>query len=191
MRLITVSAYDHLAVGVRKHASADGGIFALGIFAHHPEIDIAGLAVGERRRHAGHQPHRAQVDVLVELAPEFDQRAPQGNVIRDFRRPTDRAEIDRVMLADFRLPVFRHHAAVLFVIVTAGKIEIVQAQLETELFRRNLEHPHAFGHDFLADTIARNDGNAVDTIGLHASKSLSLDAGKVVTLLIPIRRDLQ
>jgi hypothetical protein len=51
-------------------------IFAFGILAHHPEIDVAGLAIGKRRRHAGHQPHRPQIDVLVELAAELDQRAP-------------------------------------------------------------------------------------------------------------------
>ncbi len=113
-------------VGVREHASADGRVFAFGVFAHDPEIDIPGLAVGERRRHAGHQPHRAQIDVLVELAAKLDQRAPQGNVIRDFGRPADRAEIDCVVLADPGLPVLRHHLAVLFVIVPGGKVEMVE-----------------------------------------------------------------
>jgi hypothetical protein len=114
---------DEFAVGIREHAAADGGIFAFGVFAHHPEIDVAGLAVGQRRRHARHQPHRAQVDVLVELAPELDQRAPQRNVIGNFGGPADRAEIDRVVLADLRLPVLRHHLAVLFVIVVGREIE--------------------------------------------------------------------
>src|SRR6185369_11657060 len=56
------------------------------------------------RRHARHQPHGPQVDVLVELAPEFDQRAPQRDVVRDFRRPADGGEIDRIVLADLVLP---------------------------------------------------------------------------------------
>ena len=86
------------------------GIFALGVLAHDAEIDVAGLAVGQRRRHAGHQPHRAQIDVLVELAAELDQRAPQRNVIGHLRRPADRAEEDRVVPADLVLPVLRHHA---------------------------------------------------------------------------------
>ena len=152
-------------VGVREHAAADGGIFALGIFAHHPEIDIAGLAVGERRRHAGHQPHRAQIDVLVELAPEFYQRAPQGNVIRDFRRPADRAEIDRVVLADFRLPVLRHHLAVLLVIVPGREVEMIEMHGHAVLFRRRLQHAQALRDHFLADAVAGNDRDPILLFG--------------------------
>ena len=69
--------YDHLALGAGEDAAADGRVFAFGVFAHHPEVDVAGLAVGERGGHAGHEPHRAQIDVLVELAAELDERAPQ------------------------------------------------------------------------------------------------------------------
>ncbi len=89
--------HHHFALGAGKDAAADRGILALGILAHHPEIDVAGLPVGERRRHAGHQPHRTEIDVLIELAAELDQRAPQRDVIGNFRRPADRAEEDRVV----------------------------------------------------------------------------------------------
>ena len=65
--------HHHLALGAGEHAAADGRVFAFGILAHHPEIDIARLAVGERRRHAGHQPHRAQIDVLIELTAEQNE----------------------------------------------------------------------------------------------------------------------
>ena len=102
--------HDDFAVGAGKGAAADRRIFALGVLAHDPEIDVARLAVGERRRHARHQPHRTQVDVLIELAAEQDQRSPQRDVIRHLRRPADRAEEDRVVLADLLLPVLRHHA---------------------------------------------------------------------------------
>ena len=108
---------DEFAVGIREHPTAYGRVLAFGVFAHHPEIDVAGLAVGERRRHARHQPHRSEVDVLIEFPAELDQRSPQRNVIGNFRRPADRAEIDRVVLADLFLPVLRHHLAMLFVIV--------------------------------------------------------------------------
>ena len=101
--------HDDLALGAGEHLAADRRIFALGVLAHHPEVDVAGLAVRERRRHAGHQPHRAQIDVLVELAAEQDERAPQRDVVGHLRRPADRAEKDRVVLADLLLPVVRHH----------------------------------------------------------------------------------
>ena len=126
-----------------------------------------GLRPDERRRHARHQPHRAQIDVLVELAAEQDERAPQRDVIRHLRRPADRAEVDRVVLADLLLPVLRHHAAVLLVVVAGGEIEIVVPQLEAEFLRRRLEHAHALRHDFLADAVARNDGDAIDAVGGH------------------------
>jgi len=42
---------------------------------HHVEVDVAGLAAHERAGDTGHQPHRPQVDVLVELAPPCHQRA--------------------------------------------------------------------------------------------------------------------
>ena len=157
--------HHDFALGAGEHAAADRGIFALGVLAHHPEIDVAGLAIGERRRHAGHQPHRAQIDVLVELAAEQDQRAPQRNVIRDLRRPADRAEEDGVVAADLLLPVLRHHALMLLVIIVGGEVEIVVAQLEAEFPGRRFEHPHALRHRLLADAVARNDGDAIDAIG--------------------------
>ena len=97
-----------------------------------------GLRPASGRRHAGHQPHRAQVDVLVELAPELDQRAPQRDVVRHRRRPADRAEEDRVVPADLLLPVLRHHAAVLRVVVAGGEVEVSSCTVEAVLLRRRL-----------------------------------------------------
>ena len=159
--------HDDLALGAGKCAPADRRILAFGVLAHDPEVDVARLAARERRRHARHQPHRAQIDVLVELAPEQDQRAPQRDVVRHLRRPADRAEEDRVMLADLLLPVLRHHAVVLGVVVVGGEIEPVLPHLEAELLRHRFQRAHAFRHDLLADAVARNDGDAVDAIGAH------------------------
>ena len=161
--------HDDLALGAGEHAPADRRILALGVLAHDPEIDVAGLAAGERRRHARHQAHRPQVDVLVELAAEQDQRSPQRDVIRHLGRPADRAEEDRVVPADLVLPVLRHHAAVLGVIVAGGEIEPVLPQLEAEPLGGRLEHAHAFGHDLLADAVAGDDGDAINAIGGHGA----------------------
>ena len=159
---------DDLALGAGEHAAADRGILALGVLAHDEEVDVARLAAGERAGHARHQPHRAQVDVLVELAAELDQRAPQRDVVGNLLRPADRAEEDRVVLADLLLPVLRHHALVLLVVVPAGEIEPVLPQLEAEALGGRLEHAHALGHDLLADAVARNDGDAIDPVRSHA-----------------------
>ena len=171
MRLITVSCTTTSRGGAGEHLAADRGIFALGVLAHHPEVDVAGLSVGERRRHAGHQPHRAQIDVLIELAAEQDERAPQRDVVGNFRRPADRAEIDRVVLADLFLPVVRHHFLMLLVVVVGGEIEIVVAQFEAEFLGRGFQHAHALRHDLLADAVARNDGDAIDAVGGHSVSS--------------------
>ena len=88
-----------LALGALEHAPADRRVLALGVLAHDDEVDVAGLAVGERRRDARHQPARPQVDVLVEAAPELDQRAPQRHVVGHGRRPADRAVVDRLEAA--------------------------------------------------------------------------------------------
>ena len=68
---------DEFSVGAGVHAATHGRVFAFGIFAHHPKVDVAGLTVGERAFHAGHQAHRAQVDVLIVAAAKRYQQAPQ------------------------------------------------------------------------------------------------------------------
>ena len=68
-------------------------------------------------------------------------------------------------LADLLLPVLRHHALMLFVIIVGGEIEIVVAQFEAEFLGRGFEHPHALRHRLLADAVARNDGDAIDAVG--------------------------
>ena len=152
---------DDLALGAGKHLAADGGILALGVLAHDPEVDVAGLAVGERCRHTRHQAHWPQVDVLVELAPELEQRAPKRDVIRDLLGPADGAEEDRIVRADPLLPVLRQHAAVLGVIIVGGKIEVIELQVEAELLSRGLQNTHSFRRRFLTDAIAGNNGQSV------------------------------
>ena len=67
---------DRLVLAALENAAADARILTLGVFADDVEIDVTDLAASERRRDARHQAHRAQVGVLVELAPELEQRTP-------------------------------------------------------------------------------------------------------------------
>jgi hypothetical protein len=145
-RVITVSCIHDLALGAGEHAAADGGILALGVLAHDVEVDVAGLAAGERDGHAGHQPHRAQVDVLVELAAEQQQRAPQRDVVGHLvagqpTAPKKMASWPPI----FVLPVLRHHAAVLGVVVAGGEVEPVELELEAEALRRGFQHAKPSG----------------------------------------------
>src|SRR6476620_5509304 len=80
------------------------------------------VAAHDRGDDVGHQARWAQVDVLVELAAEQQQRAPQRHVVRDLLGPADGAEEQSVMATDLVLPVVRHHLAVLLVVVPAGEV---------------------------------------------------------------------
>ena len=107
--------------------AAKSGILPFGVFTNHVEIDIAGLFTRQRAGDAGEQAHRTQVDVLVEFAAELQQRAPEGDMIRDDIRPADRTEIDRIKGFQLRVPVLGHHSAVLGVIIAAGPLEVLEA----------------------------------------------------------------
>ena len=132
----------------------------------HPD---RGLAASERAGNAGHQADRAEVDVLIELAAEQDQRAPKGDVIGDLIRPADGAEEDRVMVADLVLPVVGEHGAVLQVVVAGGEVELVELELEAELAGGGLERADAFGDDFTADAVAGDHGYFVGAAFLAGS----------------------
>ena len=76
----------HLVRRADVDASADAGVLALGVLAHADHVDVARAAVGERRGEPGEQPHRPQVDVLIEpLADGEDQR--RRDVIGDAGAP--------------------------------------------------------------------------------------------------------
>jgi hypothetical protein len=152
---------DHFTVGSRKRAPADRAVFALGVFAHHIKVDVARLAPDQRTRHTQHEAHRAQIDVLIELTAKQQQRAPERNMVGHGVGPADCAEIDRIMATDLVFPVGGHHGAVARVVVAACEIEVIEGQVDPEAARRNFEDPQALGHDFLADSVARNDRNLV------------------------------
>ena len=144
---------DDLAVGALVHAATDAGVLALGVLAHDEEVDVARLAVDERRAHARHEPARPQVHVLIEVTPELDQRAPERDMVGHLRGPADGAEEDRVVLADLLFPVLRHHRAVLQVVI-ARPVEVIELQLDLEPARRRVEDAQPLGHDLLADAVA-------------------------------------
>jgi hypothetical protein len=144
----------------RSVPSYDRRILAFGVLADDDEVDVAGLAVGERRRDAGHQLARAQVHVLVELAAEQDERAPQRHVVGHGGGPADRAVVDRLERGQLREPVVGHHLPVLRVVI-AAPVERRRRERDAELARRRLDHAHAFRHDLLADAVAGDHGDPV------------------------------
>ena len=132
---------DELALGALEHAPADRGVLALGVLAHHIEVDVGLGAAGERRAHAGHQLARAQVHVLVEAAADRDQQAPQRDMVRHVG-PAHRAEQDRVRLRQLLHAVGRHHRAGLLVGL-ARPVVVRELEAEAEAARRRRRAPSA------------------------------------------------
>ena len=155
---------DELVLGVLEHAPAQGRVLALGVLADHHEIDVAGLLVRQRAGYAGEQAHRADVHVLVEVAAELEQRAPQRDVVRDLVRPADGAEVQGVEALELVEPVVGHHLAVGQVVVAAGPFEVLDLQVEAVLARGGLDHADAFGEDFVADAVT-GDGGDLEGLG--------------------------
>ena len=57
------------------------------------DVDVAWLAARQWRADAGHEAHRSQVDVLLKLAADRDEQAPERNMVRHSRE-ADGAEED-------------------------------------------------------------------------------------------------
>src|SRR5438105_2771348 len=146
--------YRRLALRALEHPPADRGVFAFGVLAHDGEIDIADRTAGERRAHPGHEPHRTNIGILLEAPANRDEQSPERNVIGHRRKP-DRAEKDRVVMANLFEPVFRHHASV-FGVVLAAPWLFVPREANAEPAGRGLKYAHAFRHNFFADAVAWN-----------------------------------
>jgi hypothetical protein len=124
------------------------------------EVDVARLAARERRRHAFEQTRGTQVDVLVELAAELEQRAKR-DVIRHGRGPADRTEQDRIDAIELCLPVVRHHLAVLCVVIATGPLDVLIREADAIALADDIERAQRFGHYFLADAVAGNHCDVV------------------------------
>src|ERR1700677_2551877 len=117
----------HFSLCIGEDLSADGRIFALGILAHHDEVDISRLAVSQRRANSRHQANRPQADILVELPAELHERTPKRDMVRHLLGPAHRAEEDGVMTAYLTFPILGHHFAVLEVVIAGSEIERIEA----------------------------------------------------------------
>ena len=154
-----------------KQAATHGRILALGVFTHDHHVDVAHLAIRQRTGHAGHEADWAQVNVLVELAPELEQRAPQRDVVGHLLRPAHRAKEDRIEGLELLEPIVRHHLAVCQVVVTVRPVKGLQFDANFEPAGRSLQRPQPFGHDFLTDAIP---GNHCNPMRFHESLPLTM-----------------
>ena len=150
-----------LALGALEHAAADRRVLAFGVLAHDDEVDVAGLAVGERRREC---PASAGTGRRLTYWSK-----PRRNWISEPHSDTWSGTVAGQPTAPKKIasngcscvePVLRHHPAVLGVVV-AAPVEMRERELDAELARGGLEHAQPFGHDFLADAVARHHRDAM------------------------------
>ena len=151
----------HLALGAFEHDAAQRGVLALGVFTHHVVVDVAGLAAGQRAGHTVKQAHRAQVDVLVELTAELEQRSPERDMVGHGGGPADGAEQNGIKALQLGLPVVGHHLAVLRKVVAMGPVEMLHLERQVKSLGGSFQHADALGHDFLADAVACEYGDAL------------------------------
>ena len=144
--------HRHFVFGAAIEPAADFRVFALVVLAHDIKIDVARRAVAQRRLDPGEEPHRTQVDVLVEAAPQRDQQAPQRDMVRHLG-VTDRAEINGVVEPQPLDPVLRHHHAHIDVAL-AAPVEFVPLEAETVSPRRRLHRGNPLGHHLAPDAVA-------------------------------------
>src|SRR5262249_29686397 len=127
-----------LKFGALIHAPADGRILTLIVLAHNPIVDFAGSPVGKRRLKALEQTYRPQVDVLLKLSADWNQKAPKRDVVRHIR-PADSTEKNRIVMANLLKPVLRHHSP-LFLKALARPIEVMPLPSNVKA------PPHCFEH---------------------------------------------
>src|SRR5215471_7175097 len=90
--------HDHFVFGSGVNSAADLGIFAFGIFAHNPEVNVSRFLAAQWTWNARQQANRPQVDVLIKLPADGNQQAPQRDVVRHAGKP-DSAEENGVVVA--------------------------------------------------------------------------------------------
>src|SRR5262245_22908343 len=81
-------------------------IFALDVLAYNDDVEP--LETGHRTFDARQKPHRAQVDVLIERAPDRDEQTPERDIVGNLGS-TDRTEQERVTGVEGFESVERHH----------------------------------------------------------------------------------
>ncbi len=143
-----------------RSAAADGSagaaVQALGALTHDDEVDVA--RVGERGGDALVQLGRTQVDVLVEVETELQQQAAFQDACLD-ARIADGAQQNRVGLLDALLFLFRKNRAIAQ-IPFGAEVEVLVIEFG-DAFGRLLQSLLGPWSHFLANAIARNDGDGV------------------------------
>ena len=94
LRVLTSSLMAISSARALLEVAADAGVEALGVLAEHEHVDVRRALALERRQPLVEQPHRAQVDVEVELEAQAEQDVARVHLL-GHARIAERAEQDR------------------------------------------------------------------------------------------------
>ena len=80
-------------------------------------------------------------------------------MVGDTVRPANSAKIDRIMIADLRFPIIRHHLPMFGIVIIAGEIKMIEIQSDIEPFHRGLQYAKPLGNDFFTNPITGDNCN--------------------------------
>ena len=155
--------HREFVVGALVEPAADLRVFALGVLPHDHDVDIGRPAILQRRSRPLISRTGRRLTYCMETAADRDQQAPQRTWSGTPGKPTAPRKIASKW-PELIEPVLRHHAAGLRV-AARTPVEARGIRGEAEFARRSFDHADAFGHDFLADAVAGNDGDLVGLLG--------------------------
>ena len=101
-------------------------------------------------------------DVLLKAPPDRDQQSPERNVIGNARKP-DRAQKDRIVIADALEPVLGHHRAGRGEALAAPS-ERLPLEAQAASLCGRVDDADSLRHDFLADAVP---GDHRDLVAFH------------------------
>ena len=129
---------------------------ALGVFAHHDEINVLGLDAFQRTERRVQQTHRAHVGVQVHLEAHAQQDF-LGMNIRGHARIAERAQQDGVEIAFQHGEAVRRDGDAVRQVAIGAPVEMGHLDVGA----RGLDDFHGLGDDFRADAVSGNDGDTL------------------------------
>ena len=94
-------------------------------------------------------------------------------MVRDFFRPANSAKIDGIVIPDLLFPIVGHHLPMFGIIVIAGKIKMIEMQIDIETRHCGLQHAQPFRNYFFANTIT-GDHRDIHSVFGHFVLSIHL-----------------
>ena len=166
----------HFPGGILVQPGTGAGIFPFAVFPDKDHVDVLPLHAGQGTGSPFQQLHRPQVHIFIEALADFDQKAPERDVVRHPGIPHS-PQVDGIETGQLFDTVLRHHFPVFQVILAApGKIGEIKSKGPVQ-FRRPVQYLDAFRQHFWPDAVSSDYRNFVDL--LFHCRSFFLPGSKI------------